>query len=131
MKGKQKNKLGDRELDIMQVLWQLGGATIGEVHKALLEKDEEIAYTTVQTMLNRLEAKGTVKRDMEGAAYHYRSLVRKSEVIGTFIGRLTDRFFKDSTEELIIHLVKQELEDEQLERIQTLIDKQRRKGAKP
>ena len=130
MRNPKKNQLGDRELDIMQVLWKLDGATIGEVHRALLEQGEEVAYTTIQTMLNRLEAKGVIKRRLEETTYHYYPDLKKSEVIKRAVKRLTGRFFKDSAEALIVHLVKENLKDEQLDKIQTLIDEQRHKGAK-
>lgn len=126
-----RQKLGERELDIMQVLWQLEKATIGEVHKMLLEQGEEVAYTTIQTMLNRLETKNCIARDTGEQPHRYRPLLKKSAVIGTAIQRIADRFFGDSTEELIVHLVERDLEDSQLERIQEFIDKQRRKGVKP
>ena len=63
MMRKRREKLGERELDIMQVLWRLGPATVSGVHIALIEAGERIAYTTVQTMLNRLEGKGMGARD--------------------------------------------------------------------
>lgn len=130
MARKSKTKLGDRELDIMQILWKRSKATIGEVHKSLLDKGENVAYTTIQTMLNRLELKGYVKRQLFENINHYYPLLKESEAKGKAVKLLKNRFFRNSTEDLIIHLVKQDLDDEQLERIQEFIDNQRRKGEK-
>jgi predicted transcriptional regulator len=118
-------KLGDRELDIMQILWNNAGSTIGEVHKALLGQGEEVAYTTTQTMLNRLEAKDYVRREAVEHINRYYPVLVESDVIGKAVNRIADRFFKHSKEELIIHLVEQDLDDKQLARIQKFIDKQR------
>ncbi|MEO6391195.1 MAG: BlaI/MecI/CopY family transcriptional regulator [Pyrinomonadaceae bacterium] len=123
-----KPKLGDRELDIMQILWDRPGSTIGEVHKALRSHGEEVAYTTIQTMLNRLEVKECVKRKAFENINRYHPRLRESEVVGRAVKRIADRFFRNSTEELIIHLVEKDLEDEQLDRIQKFINKQRQKG---
>lgn len=122
-------KLGERELDIMQALWKAGNATVGEVQNVLRERGEEIAYTTIQTMLNRLEAKGLVARDESGRTHTYRALLKEPVAAGNAIKRLTGRFFRGSAEELVSRLVKEELTAEQLERIQTLIDG-RRRGSK-
>jgi BlaI family transcriptional regulator, penicillinase repressor len=125
MKGKQK--LGERELDIMQVLWRRGKATVTEVHQALLEQGNEVAYTTVQTMLNRLETKSIVARDDSDRAHSYRPLLKEPVVVNGAIQRLTKRFFSGSVEALATRLVEKDLSPEQLERIQSLINAHRRK----
>ena len=51
------DKLGDRELDLMQVLWERGEATVGDVHQALVGAGKHVAYTR-QTMLNRSRRRG-------------------------------------------------------------------------
>ena len=124
------HRLGERELDIMQALWGLGKATVAEVHKALLKLGHEVAYTTVQTMLNRLEAKGLVARDNADRAHRYKPLLKETAIVGGAIQRLTSRFFRGSKEALAMHLVVKDLSPEQLERLQALIDEQRRKEFK-
>lgn len=127
MKKRKRLELGDRELDIMQVLWGLGKATVTEVHAALVERGDEVAYTTVQTMLNRLEAKRVVARDHSERAHKYRPLIKETAVVGGAIQRLTSRFFKGSAEALATRLVENDLGHEELERIQALIDAHRRR----
>ncbi|MEO1083990.1 MAG: BlaI/MecI/CopY family transcriptional regulator, partial [Acidobacteriota bacterium] len=68
--------LGDRETDLLQALWGLGRpATVTEVQESLRARGHRVAYTTVQTMLNRLEKKGRVERSKEGKAHLYAAAV--------------------------------------------------------
>jgi predicted transcriptional regulator len=130
MKGKRKQKLGERELDIMQVLWQQGKATVGEVQQELLNQGNQVAYTTIQTMLNRLEAKGYVVRDNTDRAHQYRSLLKEPVAVNNAVQRLIERFFSGSAEALVTRLVEKDLNAEQLGRIQSVIDTYREKEAK-
>lgn len=126
MKSHIKQQLGERELDIMQVLWRTGKATVTEVHQTLLDEGTEVAYTTVQTMLNRLEAKHLVARDGSDRAHLYRPLLKEPAVVGGAIRRLTDRFFSGSVEALATRLVEKDLSPAQLKRLQALLDAHRR-----
>ena len=128
MKMGLKQKLGERELDIMQVLWQSGSATVADVHQSLQNKRDDIAYTTVQTMLNRLEAKGLVRRDDSDRAHRYLPVLKETAVVNRAIQKLAERFFSGSVEALATRLVEKDLSLEQLEHIQKLIDAHRRKG---
>ena len=128
MKMGPKQKLGERELDIMQVLWQIGSATVADVHQSLQNKRDDIAYTTVQTMLNRLEAKGLVRRDDSDRAHRYLPVLKEPAVVNRAIQKLAERFFSGSVEALATRLVEKDLSLEQLEHIQKLIDAHRRKG---
>jgi len=123
---RRDRSLGDRELDIMQALWRLGRATVHDVQGDLREQGVEIAYTTIQTMLNRLETKGLVARDAAGRAHAYRPLAKEPVEAGGAIRRLAERFFQGSVEALAAHLVARDLDPDQLDRIQALIDAQRR-----
>jgi len=115
-------RLGERELDIMQALWQLEHpATVTEVHGALVDGGHDLAYTTVQTMLNRLEAKGKVRRERRGRAHRYRAATAQKTLADAAITRLLSRFFSGSPEALATHLVGN-LRDDELKRVQELID---------
>jgi BlaI family penicillinase repressor len=115
-------KLGERELDILQILWRLGRATVADVRQALRFDGHRVAYTTVQTILNRLEAKGRVAKDASGRAHAYRPLLKEPAAVTVAIKRLADRFFQGSVANLATHLVEQNLTPEQLERVRTQID---------
>ncbi|HYJ88647.1 MAG TPA: BlaI/MecI/CopY family transcriptional regulator [Pyrinomonadaceae bacterium] len=128
MKMGPKQKLGDRELDMMQVLWETGGATVAEVHQSLLSRRVDVAYTTVQTMLNRLEGKGLVKRDDSDRAHRYLPVLKEPAVVNGAIQKLAERFFSGSVEALATRLVEKDLSLEQLEKLQEFIDAHRQKG---
>lgn len=130
MRGEPKQKLGERELDIMQVLWRLGPATVADVQNELDAEDKKVAYTTIQTMLNRLETKKLVARDATDRVHRYRALLKLPKAVDGALKRLTERFFGGSAEALVTRLVERDLNEEQLDRLQSLIDahKQRSKG---
>jgi len=128
MKSKSQNKIGERELDILQALWQIGEGSVADVHQELQKSEIELAYTTVQTMLNRLETKKIVARDNSERAHRYCPLVKELPTIGGAIENLVKRFFNGSVEALATRLVEEELSAEQIGRIQALIDAQRKKG---
>lgn len=108
-----------RELDVMSVLWDRGPSTVAEVRKAL---DDELAYTTVLTVLRILEEKGHVSHTTEGRAHRYRPLVEKSAAGGSALRRITERLFGGSPELLLTHLVDDEdLSDDELRRMRDLL----------
>ena len=87
----------------MQVLWRLGPAQVQTVQQELAG---DLAYTTVQTMLNVLHRKGRVTRRLRGRAYEYRATVTEEKTLGTAVADLIDRMFGGSPEELVMSLVK-------------------------
>ena len=110
----------DRELDIMAVLWERGPSTVADVRERL---PDDLAYTTVLTILRTLEDKGHVSHQAEGRAYRYHSLVERGDARVSAVDRITRKLFAGSTETLLTHLVSdQELSDDQLQRIKALLD---------
>ncbi|HWH50691.1 MAG TPA: BlaI/MecI/CopY family transcriptional regulator [Gemmatimonadaceae bacterium] len=99
--------LGDRELDIMGVLWDLGSGTVAEVRDRL---PADLAYTTVLTILRNLEAKSLVTHTAEGKAHRYHPKVARTTARRSALSRIVDKLFHGSPEQLIAQLV----EDEQL-----------------
>ena len=94
--------LGERELDVMALLWERGSGTVGEVRDAL---DVDLAYTTVLTILRNLEAKGLLRRESEGRAHRYFPRVAQRTAQGSALRRLLDGFFGGSPETLLARLV--------------------------
>lgn len=108
-----------RELDVMTVLWDRGPSTVAEVRRAL---DDELAYTTVLTVLRILEEKGHVGHTTEGRAHRYRPLVEREAAGGSALRRLTERLFSGSPELLLTRLVEDEdLTEEELRRMRDLL----------
>jgi predicted transcriptional regulator len=111
----------DRELDIMEVLWRLGGSTVAEVQDALAD---DLAYNTVLTMLGVLEEKKHVTRAKEGRAHRYSPAVPKHQASGSALRRVTDRLFEGSSEAVLLHLVDQgSLSGEELRRMRDLLNR--------
>ena len=92
---------GDRELDVMGVLWAAGSATVAEVRDQL---PVDLAYTTVLTILRNLEEKGFVSHESEGRAHRYFPRLARKDARTTLVGRLVDKLFHGSTEQLLVHL---------------------------
>ena len=86
----------------MQVLWQAGPSTVAEVQPKL---KADLAYTTVQTMLNVLLRKKKVKRVQEGRAYRYRPAVSRERASGSALRDLVTRMFGGSSEALLMAMV--------------------------
>ena len=128
MRDKPKVTMGERQLDIMQVLWRLGLATVAEVQNELHAQAKQVAYTTIQTMLNRLETKKLVARDATDRVHRYYPLLKEPKAVDSALKRLMQRFFDGSAEALVTRLVEKDLNEEQLERIQTLIDSHKQRG---
>ena len=94
--------LGDRELDVMSVLWQLGSGTVAEVRAQL---PVDLAYTTVLTILRNLEEKGFVSHKTEGRAHRYLPRVARQKAREGAVARLIDKLFHGSPDLLIAQLV--------------------------
>ena len=116
----------NRELDIMAVLWERGQATVAEVRDALRD---ELAYTTVLTILRTLEDKGYVGHEKEGKAYRYQPLVEREAAGESAVQRLVGKMFHGSPELLLTQLVSaRNLSSTDLERLRTLLDERLEKG---
>jgi BlaI family transcriptional regulator, penicillinase repressor len=103
MAKSEKATLTKLELQIMQVIWRLGASTVSDVQQGL---EQELAYTTVQTMLNILEKKGKLKRKLRGRSYEYSATVTEAKASGHAVRDLVDRMFGGSSEELVMSLIK-------------------------
>lgn len=90
------------ELEIMNVLWDHGAATVAELQPKLRN---QLAYTTVMTMLNVLLRKGKVSRLQEGRAYRYSAAVTRRRAHGSALEDLVKRMFGGSDEALVMALV--------------------------
>jgi BlaI family penicillinase repressor len=118
--------LGDRELDVMAVLWEIGDGTVTEVRDRL---PADLAYTTVLTILRKLEAKGLVRHTVEGKAHRYIPRVAQKNARRTVLGRLIDKLFDGSPEQLLAHLVDDhELTPTQVKRMRDRLASTKKKG---
>src|SRR5260370_29620584 len=119
-------RLTPLELDIMKVLWRLGDAKVQSVQQAL---PRELAYTTVQTVLNILHRKGKVKRAKRDRAYFYTPVVSQSQVARHAVSDMVERLFGGSAESLVMSLLEaRQLTPQKLDRLRRLVRGAREDG---
>jgi predicted transcriptional regulator len=107
----------------MNVLWETetGSGNVQAVQEKLQGRD--LAYTTVQTMLNVLHRKGKVKRKLQDRAYVYSPVLSRQNAIAQALGDMLDRFFGGSADSLVLSLVEaRHLTPEKLARIQKSLE---------
>lgn len=119
-----KISLTDREADIMRVLWDHGPSVVSEVQSRL---SDELAYTTVLTVLRTLEAKGYVGHDEEGRQHRYFASVEQQAAQRSALKHVLGKFFQNSSELLFARLVSEEkLSPEQIRRMRKLLEGKRK-----
>src|SRR6476659_2473327 len=111
--------LTDREADVMRVLWDQGPSVVNQVKEHLAD---ELAYTTVLTILRTLEQKGYVKHEEEGRVHRYFAAVKEDAARKSALQHLTGKLFKGSAELLFTHLVAdRKLSKDQVKRMRDLL----------
>jgi BlaI family transcriptional regulator, penicillinase repressor len=109
-----------RELDVMSILWRSGSGTVAEVREAL---GEDLAYTSVLSVLQTLEEKGYARHEAEGRAYRYFPMVAPEAAGGSALSRIRDAIYQGSAESLFAQLVSdRRLDREELERMRRLLN---------
>lgn len=118
-------RLTRRELDVMSVLWDLGEATVAEVRDRV---DPALAYTSVSTMVQMLEARGLVgHRVGEGKAHRYFPRIDAATAGKTALGRVMDKIYRGSPVELLAHLLEHHRPNaKELARMRKLLDSPRK-----
>lgn len=113
--------LTKRELDLMSVIWELGSATVSDVQSGL---QDDLAYSTVLTLLRTLEHKGHVRHEKDGKAFRYFPLIEPNDAGDSALRRLVNKVYKGSRELLIARLVASEdVSPEELERIREQVNR--------
>lgn len=119
-------RLPELQLAIMQVLWRRGDATVTEVREDL-HAERPLAYTTVATMLSKMERKGLVRHEREGRVFRFRPLVEQDNVSRSMVVDLAKRVFAGDVAEMVSHLMEEcELGHDELARIKALIKERER-----
>jgi BlaI family transcriptional regulator, penicillinase repressor len=95
--------LAPLELECLSVLWPMGEGTVRDIYRALAETRPR-AYTTIMTIMDRLEQKGIVARRKVGRAYLYRATLSSEEARLKAVEKIVHGFFHGSTEALAAHL---------------------------
>ncbi len=114
-------RLGRLELQIMNAVWDKGKATVHDVKNALSRRKP--AYSTILTMMRKLEAKGYLEHEVDGRTYVYRPLISQQAVRQGVLGDLVERLFEGSTSLLLTSLCEQNrISENELCEIRKLIE---------
>ena len=128
MKKPKPNALARRERQIMDVLYKLERATVGQVLAKLADKP---SYSTVRAQLRVLEEKGHVRHEEQGLRYVYIPAVPRDVARRSALRHLVETFFEGSTEKTVATLLGGEISrisSEELDRLSRLIAKSRKEG---
>jgi predicted transcriptional regulator len=119
--------LSELQLALMRVLWDSGEASAGEVAEAL-RPGRRLAYTTVATLLARLEKRGVLASIRDGRQLRYRALLSEAAVRRSMVSGLLASLFGGNAGALLSHLVdEREVGRKDLEQIRELLSKGRRR----
>ncbi|MBK6935720.1 MAG: BlaI/MecI/CopY family transcriptional regulator [Chitinophagaceae bacterium] len=114
----------ESELEILQILWSKGMATVREVHEELA-KSKDAGYTTTLKLMQIMNEKGIVKRDDSMKTHVYQAAVNKEKTQKHLLGRVIDTLFGGSSSQLVLQALgdsSHKAKPEELERIQALLD---------
>ena len=100
----KKQHLAELQLAIMQVLWERGEVTVGDV-RAALQPQRPLAYTTVGTMLAKMEEKGQVTHRSDGRVNIYRAAIQREQVSRSMVTDLAERLFAGDVTQMVCHLL--------------------------
>ena len=126
MVNKNNEQLTPLELEIMDVLWETGSSNVQTVQQLL---KRELAYTTVQTMLNILHRKKKVERILQERAYFYQPIVSRGQIVKHTVNDLIERLFGGSAENLVMNLLEtKKLTPQKLAKLNKLIKESQEKN---
>jgi predicted transcriptional regulator len=119
--------LSEAQIEIMNVVWDRGEATVADVWRVLAAR-RKVARNTVLTMITRLEEKGWLCRDDAGHAFRYRAARPRDATLRSLVRRLVDTAFGGSAEGMVMALLQgRSVSKEEAERIRAMIDRAERR----
>ena len=120
--------LSDLQIAVMRVLWRQGETSVTDV-AAVLADERGLKYTTVATLLTRLEKRGVVRQRRDGRQLAYRALVSEPQVRRSMVADLLGSLFGGDARALVAHLVNEsEIAPGDLDRVRKQLAKSPRKG---
>ena len=119
----------DRELDALKILWRRGRATVREIWRELSRTEEELAYTTVLSLMQNMEQKGLVGHELVGRAYAYFAKVERDRTFRTLVGGFIERVFDGAMDEYLVHVLDcRQPSPEELDRLEEMISEARKRS---
>jgi BlaI family transcriptional regulator, penicillinase repressor len=127
MNNSKPIKPTESELEILQVLWEKGAATVREVHE-VLSVYKESGYTTTLKLMQIMHEKGIVTRDDSSKTHIYQSNINKEKTQQQIVGKMVDALFGGSASQLVMQaLGNANASKEELDEIQTLLNNLKKK----
>ena len=125
MPRETSHRLGDLQLRIMQVLWESGPSSVADVQARL---GDDLAYTTVATMLRKMEDRGLVQHQEQDRKFLYDAVISADDVKHSMTSDLIEKLFAGSLSAAMSHLLeRREVSDAELDGLERLIRDHRRK----
>ncbi len=122
MARKPNPNLTPAELELMTVLWERGPSTVQTVVDRL-PAHRDLAYTTVQTVLNTLHRKGKVKRVLRNRAFYYEAALSQKRAAAQAVRELVRSVFGGSPEQLVLAMLEtKQLTAEKLQDLQRVVE---------
>ena len=122
-KDVESKMLTETELELMTILWRLGGGTVNDV-LAQLPKERELAYTSVSTILRILEQKGALVAQKEGRGHLYIPKLKKDQYEAKTVQHVVERVFDGTPVALVRQLLNSvDLKESDLQELRKLLDK--------
>ena len=120
---REAQDITEAELTVMQALWRKPGASIRQITEALYPRKTASRYGTVQKQLERLEAKGLVRRDRSLFVHLFWPAIDRDELVGRRVDALADKLCEGSLSPIISHLLRTpRLTTEERARLRALLD---------
>jgi BlaI family transcriptional regulator, penicillinase repressor len=112
----------DRELEALKVLWRNGRATVREICDAIAESGDELAYTTVLSLLQVMEQKGLVGHERVGKAYVYIPKLQRTATYRNLATSFLTKVFDGAVDEYLVHaLDSRGMTSKDFDKLETLI----------
>lgn len=125
--AKKDVHLSDIQLVLMRALWEAGMATTAEMHDRV-GKPRKLAYTTIATLLTRLEKRGLVRSVKDQGERVFRPLITEGDVTRSMVSSLVDTLFRGDPSALVSHLVKEkDIGKDDLDALRKLLAKEAKK----
>ena len=123
----------ERELEALKVLWDRGEATVREICDAMNAAGEDLAYTTVLSLLQVMEQKSLVAHRRQGKAYVYEPKVARERTLGSLAAGFLERVFDGSLDEYLVHaLGTRKVSKRELDQLEDMLaEARKRKSSRP
>ena len=113
----------ESELSVLRILWGRGPSTIRQLTDVLYPRGEAAQYATVQKLLDRMEAKGYVRRDRTMFVHVFEAMLNRDELIGRRLRSLAETLCDGSLTPLLTHLARaKDLTDDERLALRSIID---------